>query len=300
MEGKILSSGKRYGNYGFRFQDMPQINIANISSIGLEQQTSTDYHWDGMLRKDIQGVEKYVFQYTLSGQGAITFEDKQYSLHRGDAFFVQLPSQHCYFLPESSESWEFIYITLIGGAATSCWNFIHDHAGKIVPIPPEASLIQLLHRILQETNEEKMIDAYLSSARAYEFIMECYRFTKNLNTTNQELPEPISRVITFLHQQYGDYITVEKMAVIAGLSSYYFIKQFRKYTNTTPSQYLTKVRIKKASEMLRHTDLSIKDIAAKTGYENSNYFNKVFRKITGFTPGEFRESRISNLDYLIL
>ncbi|WP_256988994.1 AraC family transcriptional regulator [Bacillus sp. EB106-08-02-XG196] len=293
-------SSQKYGNYGFRFQDMPQNNIANISSIGWELQTSIDYYWDGMMRKDIQGVEKYVFQYTLSGQGAITFEDQRYPLHRGDAFFVQLPSQHCYFLPESSASWEFIYITLTGSAAASCWDFIHVHAGKTVNIPPEANLIQLLYSLLQETREHKMIDAYLSSARAYEFIMECYRFTKNLNSANQEMPEPMLRVITYLQQQYGEYISVEKMAAIAGLSSYYFIKQFRKYTNTTPSQYLTKVRIKKASEMLRHTDLSIKDIAAKTGYENANYFNKVFRKITGFSPGEFRESRISNLDYLIL
>ena len=239
-------SSKKYGNYGFRFRDMPEYNVANISSIGWELQTSMDYHWDGMMRKDIQGGEKYVFQYTLSGQGAITFEDKLFSLHRGEAFFVQLPSQHCYFLPESSESWEFIYITLIGSAATSCWNFIHDHAGKIVNIPPEANLIQLLHSLLQETNEQKMIDAYLSSARAYEFIMECYRFTKNLNTANQELPEPISRVITYLQQQYGEYISVEKMAAMAGLSSYYFIKQFGKYTNTTPSKYLTKIRIKES------------------------------------------------------
>ncbi|MEH7115375.1 AraC family transcriptional regulator [Neobacillus niacini] len=293
-------SSEKYGNYGFCFQDMPQNNVANIFSMGWELQTSNDYYWDGMIRKDIQGVEKYVFQYTLSGQGAITFGDKLYSLHNGDAFFVQLPSQHCYFLPESSESWEFIYITLTGSAATSCWNYIHDHAGGTVNIPPEANLIQLLHSLLQETKEQKIIDAYLSSARAYEFIMECYRFTKNLDTTNQELPEPISRVVTFIQQQYGEYISVEKMADIAGLSSYYFIKRFRKYTNTTPSKYLTKVRIKKASEMLRHSDLSIKDIAAKTGYENANYFNKVFRKITGFSPGEFRESRISNLDYLII
>ncbi|EKN65222.1 transcriptional regulator [Neobacillus bataviensis LMG 21833] len=294
-----ISHQKSYGNYGFRFQDMPQNNIANISSIGLEFQTSADYYWDGLLRRDIQGVEKYVFQYTLSGKGAITFQGKQYSLHPGEAFFVQLPSPHCYFLPENSEGWEFIYITLTGGAASTCWNFIHDHAGKIVKIPFEADLIQLLRRILQETNEQKIIDAYISSAKAYEFIMECFRFMKNLNPTNQELPEPITRVITFLQQQYDEYISIDRMAAIAELSSYYFIKQFRKHTNTTPAQYLTKIRMKKATELLRHTDLSIKDIAAKIGYENANYFNKVFRKITGFSPLEFRESKISNLDYLV-
>lgn len=291
---------KTFGNFGFRFQDMPQNNIATISSIGWELQISPDYHWDGLTRKDIHGVEKYVFQYTLSGQGAITFEDKLYPLYPGEAFFVQLPSKHHYYLPENSDHWEFIYITLTGSAAASCWGFIHDSAGKTMKIPPEAPLIQLLKRILQETNEQKIIDAYISSARAYEFIMECFRLTKNIHTLDQEIPETILRVMTFLQQQYDEYISIDRMAAVAGLSSYYFIKQFKKYTNTTPSQYLTNIRIKKATEMLRHTDLSIKDIAAKTGYENANYFNKVFRKITGFSPKEFRESKISNLDYLII
>ncbi|GHH97815.1 AraC family transcriptional regulator [Neobacillus kokaensis] len=289
-----------YGNYGFRFQDMPQNNICNIYSIGFELQTSPHYYWDGLTRKDIQGVDKYVFQYTLSGQGAISFPEKEYSLHPGEGFFVKLPSQHCYFLPESSDDWEFIYITLTGSAADSCWSYVHDHAGKVVKIPPEVGLIQTLKRTLQETNENQIIDAYLSSARAYEFIMECFRFTKNLNPPAQELPEPILRVITFLQQHYDDYISIDKMAALAELSSYYLIKQFRKYTNTTPAQYLTKIRIKNAAELLSHTDLSIKDIAAKTGYENANYFNKVFRKMTGFSPGEFRENNISNIDYLIL
>lgn len=189
---------------------------------------------------------------------------------------------------------------MTGIAAASCWSFIHDTTGKIMKILQEAPLIKLLKRILQETNEQKIIDAYISSARAYEFIMECFRLTKNLGSFNQELPEPILQVITFLQQRYGEYISIDQMATIAGLSSSYFIKQFRKHTNTTPSQYLTQIRIKKASEMLRHTDLSVKDIATRTGYENANYFNKVFRKITGFSPSEFRESKISNLDYLII
>lgn len=79
---------------------MPQNHIANISSIGWELQISPDYYWDGLTRKDIHSIEKYVFQYTLSGQGAIVFQDNLYPLNPGEAFFVKLPSKHHYYLPK--------------------------------------------------------------------------------------------------------------------------------------------------------------------------------------------------------
>ena len=53
-------------------------------------------------------------------------------------------------------------------------------------------------------------------------------------------------------------------------------------------EYLTKVRMEKAVQLLRNTDLTIEEIAKQIGYSNSSYFIKVFREWIGFSPGEFR------------
>lgn len=79
------------------------------------------------------------------------------------------------------------------------------------------------------------------------------------------------------------------------------LKQFQHQLNMTPVQYLTKIRIQKAAELLRSTSFSITDIASQVGYANANYFNKAFRKAVGVSAGTFRDSKdVVGIDYLIL
>jgi YesN/AraC family two-component response regulator len=69
----------------------------------------------------------------------------------------------------------------------------------------------------------------------------------------------------------------------------------------TPVQYLTKIRIQKAAELLRSTSSSVTDIADEVGYANANYFNKVFRKAVGVSAGTFRNSKdVVGIDHLII
>ncbi|WP_181832948.1 AraC family transcriptional regulator [Bacillus taeanensis] len=287
-----------FGNYGFRFSEQPENNLANIWSIGLEKQTSTAYNWNGLKRKEL-GV--CVFQYTLSGKGTLEIEGQSYPLTKGQAFLVTIPSEHHYFLPEDSEEWEFIFITLTGKEAFRCWEFINRKAGPVVTLSPHSTVIQLLINLYRETSMKQLKDGYTASAKAYEFIMECYRFAKNIEKVEHAIPDNIMRAITYMNTHYHEQITLNDIAEKVELSRFYFIKQFRKHFNMTPLHYLTKVRMEKAVELLRQTDFSIEEVALKTGYSNGNYFNKVFRKAVGTSAGQFREGKdIVPIDHLII
>ncbi|MEC0304165.1 helix-turn-helix domain-containing protein, partial [Terribacillus saccharophilus] len=66
-------------------------------------------------------------------------------------------------------------------------------------------------------------------------------------------------------------------------------------------QYLTKIRVKKAADLLLATKKSVNEIALQVGYSNANYFNKVFRKAVGMSAGKFRKSKDpSKIDHLII
>ena len=54
-------------------------------------------------------------------------------------------------------------------------------------------------------------------------------------------------------------------------------------------QYVTRRRIGEAQNLLINTQLSITEIAANVGYNNSNYFQNVLKKIVGYTPGSYRK-----------
>ncbi|GKU81354.1 AraC family transcriptional regulator [Niallia sp. NCCP-28] len=288
-----------YGVYGFYFQDSIGNDLANISVLGREEKLfGTTYDWHGLKRKE---VGKYVFQYTLSGEGRLEVGGKDYRLEAGQAFIVEIPSNHRYYLPENSKRWEFIFITLVGKEAANCWNMMQEHHGPVLKIPADSKLIQLLLKIHQHTYEQKISDSYHASAKAYEFIMECYRFIKNMEKQKKDFSLNMTKAITYIQTHYHEPIMLDEIAVISGYSKYYFIKQFQHQLNMTPVQYLTKIRIQKAAELLRTTDSSIIEIADAVGYANANYFNKVFRKVVGVSAGAFRDSKdAAEIDYLIM
>lgn len=290
---------KDYGTYGFRFHDVLPNDVANIFSLGREEKMPGEvYDWDGLKRKD---VGTYVFQYTLSGSGRLEIADKSYTVKSGEAFIVEIPSNHRYYFPKDGEGWEFMFITLVGREAADCWRLMKEQNGPVLKVPPDSKLIQLLLKIYQDTYEQKITDTYYASAKAYEFIMECYRFIRNIDNATEGFSLQITKALSFIQTYFHEPITLDEIAAVSGFSRYYFIKQFQHQLNMTPMQYLTKIRIQKAAELLRSTSSSVTDIAAQVGYANANYFNKVFRKAVGVSAGTFRNSKeVVGIDHLII
>ncbi len=58
-----------------------------------------------------------------------------------------------------------------------------------------------------------------------------------------------------------------------------------------PIQYLAKIRVHHAMELLQQKELSMEEIARKVGYTNGNYFSKVFKNIIGVTPSNYRNTQ---------
>ncbi|GIN56726.1 AraC family transcriptional regulator [Lederbergia ruris] len=282
------NTNKKYESFGFRFHGCHQDEIVGIYSIGWENVYSPDYNWDGLTRRE---VGKYVFQYTLSGRGMIEIDGNSHPLTSGQAFLVELPSRHRYFFPRDSEHWEFIHITLYGKEIQTAFQFIHEKKGHVITFPPESATIQLLLTIYQKAVEKKITDAYQASALGYAFMMELYRFARNIGLSAQQWPEPINKAALFAQKHYDKPIGLNDLVEASGLSKYHFTRLFHKTTSMTPLNYLTKIRIDKAMELLRSSDQTIQEIARLVGYSNGNYFSKVFHKKIGMSPGQFRESK---------
>ncbi|MDO4343939.1 MAG: response regulator [Eubacteriales bacterium] len=83
-------------------------------------------------------------------------------------------------------------------------------------------------------------------------------------------------------------LTLNSMAAQVGLSSNYFGFVFKQKTGVNFIKYLTNVRMQRAKELLRTTDLTSAQIADRVGFSDPNYFSVVFKKTCGMTPREYR------------
>jgi two-component system, response regulator YesN len=84
-------------------------------------------------------------------------------------------------------------------------------------------------------------------------------------------------------------IKVGDMAVIAGLSVWYFGHLFKEQVGRSPASYLKSLRMKAAKQLLETTSLSVKVIRVKVGFQGDSHFVRDFELIYGYSPERFRQ-----------
>lgn len=98
----------------------------------------------------------------------------------------------------------------------------------------------------------------------------------------------IARALGAIHEQPEKAWNLERLAEAAALSRTVFASRFRQLTGFTPADYLARFRMDRAASWLRQGELTIDEIAERTGYGSSAAFAKAFKKVQGRTPGQVR------------
>ncbi|RTE10865.1 helix-turn-helix domain-containing protein [Paenibacillus whitsoniae] len=100
----------------------------------------------------------------------------------------------------------------------------------------------------------------------------------------------VREAIAYMKAGYQDDLTRDFMARRASLSPSYFSSIFKKHTGYSPIQYLTRIRIDKAKQLLKESRLPIKQVAEEVGFVDSFYFTRLFTRETGLTPSHYRHA----------
>lgn len=91
-------------------------------------------------------------------------------------------------------------------------------------------------------------------------------------------------------KNYSHKITVNDISKYIGLNRSYFGSIFKKHTSMSPQEFLIKLRLEKAEELMENPKLNISDIARSVGYEDAMLFSKIFKKHYGASPTEYRKT----------
>lgn len=102
--------------------------------------------------------------------------------------------------------------------------------------------------------------------------------------------DTIEKICIYLKRNYNKEITQELISYLFGLNRTYLSLRFREQTGEKFVDYLNKIRIEKAKEMLTTGQKKTYNIAKAVGYDNIKYFFRVFKKYTGLTPEQYRSN----------
>ena len=100
----------------------------------------------------------------------------------------------------------------------------------------------------------------------------------------------IHKAINYIHDHLSEDLSSEHLAKQVSLSTGHFRRLFRQLTKCPPHQYIQKVRLERAREMLTTTDQPLADIAIEIGYSDQAHMTRSFKEAYDLPPAQFRKS----------
>ena len=94
-----------------------------------------------------------------------------------------------------------------------------------------------------------------------------------------------------MNKNFREKLTVEQIAEQAGMSKYYFLREFKTVTGITVITFLNILRCNNAQKLIERGE-TIWLAARKSGFENDSYFTKVFKKTKGILPSEVKNENL--------
>lgn len=112
--------------------------------------------------------------------------------------------------------------------------------------------------------------------------------------TSTQADQRANRAIEYMKERLAENITIDDLAREAGISEFHFVRMFRERIGVTPAQYLHRLRMDRAHELLATSDMPISQVALQCGYTNHSAFSATVRTHTGVSPSVLRQRSISD------
>lgn len=146
---------------------------------------------------------------------------------------------------------------------------------------------KLLEQMQYESRQSTVDSRLMTEALFQQLAVELSR-GRLTSQSNDESDNAILKVIDWIQQNYMEEINVSCISDQFAISSRTLSRRIKQVTNLSFNNYVHRVRINNAMNLLYYSEQSITDIAFQVGYKDSNYFSAKFRRFTNKTPSEFR------------
>ena len=261
--------------------------------------TYTPWHWH----------EELEFTHVVSGHTRLLTSENVYELKEGDAFFTNtnvltrtdnntsgcVIESHIFNKVLLSGHYKSVFESAYLDPVLLDRNIsaliISGNTGTEKRILTE---LKKLTALQSEKNREFRIRNVLSEI--WLLLLEVLQETEQKPAASSVYQSRVMDMLSFIQEHYDEKLTLDQIAAAASLSRRECLRTFQNSIHESPFEYLLDYRVKRAQDLLAAEtgeELSITEIALRTGFSGSAYFSKIFRRLTGMTPSEYRKKKSS-------
>lgn len=241
----------------------------------------------------------YVIHVIREGKGIFKIDGKVFELSAGHAFLIR-PGIETYYAADMEDPWKYMWVGFHG--------YTSDTIIQKIGFTKETPYVMLgetneLHEIIHEMLEASQLTYSHYMIRLggmYRFFGQIIEKSemKKVDRYKYEYPQGIyvKQAMMFMMANYPNKIKIDALADQIGITRNYLAKSFQKELGISPQEFLIKLRMEKAAELLTNSSLAINEVAAKVGYPDPLAFSKKFKETYGMSPKAYRETQpeISN------
>lgn len=275
-------------NYPFRFYS---------DNLALFDFNCIEWHWHAELE----------FVYVESGAMTCWVGESQFTLSAGNGIFINSRILHRFYSPDETilpnfvcmptfiaPQDSFLYHKYLQPVLSSSLAFQVFHG----EVPWQAEVLSIMKQIIAAQSRASCELATSSLIqRLWLEIYENADFTYAESQINDSAASQarLQLMMQYLHQNYAHDISLDAIAVHAGVSKSTVLNLFRRYLHVTPINYLINYRLNEAALLLSKTEKKVIAVSRETGFHNDDYFCRLFKKHYHLTPTEYRKKKLSAL-----
>ena len=225
---------------------------------------------------------------TLSGEGRLQYEGREYALLEGSLFFIHCMKHHEYHTVKG-KNWEFLWLHLNGMNALGYYEEFVKNGFRILDIREKELTEQTLRKIIAINQKRELTTEVRTSGLIGTLLTEL--IAQNTAESRQAIliPEFVRAAEKYLEQHFREKVPLQELADMLHVDRFYLIKEFGRYVGISPHEYQIELRISYAKELLKYSDLSVNEIAYACGMNQTSHFISLFREREHSTPARFRK-----------
>ena len=242
-------------------------------------------------RNDLQS---YLFFVVMKGSGVLIYQNQKYTLTPGSCVFIDCRNPYAHSTgTEDGESdlWNLRWCHFYGPTMGSVYHKYIERGGRPFFMPPS---IQPFTDVLDELmcmakSSDYMRDMKINSALSNLLLQIMEQSWHPENRRRAPKRASLTEVKNWIDEHFSEHISLEELSKTFYIDKFYMAKSFKAQYGQTIASYITNIRITKAKQLLRFSDMTIEEISGQIGISDPAYFSRVFREIEGVGPRKYRE-----------
>lgn len=241
-------------------------------------------------RKRNYGSSEYILIYVSNGSGVVTIEKEDFELIKNEFIIIPKNIPHHYHTHEK-DAWTIYWVHFNGKKA----DLLSKHFGERIALSAHQTTQEDYRTGLFKDLIHTLSMGYVKSHLEYAHfglhqLLASFLYPDHFMHYRQvQDMDVISQSISFMRSQIGGSLTLQQLASQSGLSVAHYSKLFTQKTGFSPIDHFIQLKIQYACQLLDISQMYVKEIAHRVGYDDPYYFSRIFKKVMQMSPMEYRK-----------